>query len=211
MPTAFSQAQKQRIVERLIEQGELRFGAQGLKKTSVEELAAAAGISKAAFYLFFPSKEALFMDVVERVEVEFRREILSAVDRPGASPRQRLASVLKEAFSRWKDIPLLQIFNRDDYELVFLKSGPEKIREHIESDHAFIHDLIARCQASGIPIAVQPAEFSSLMYALFFVSLHTEDLGPGRLTAALDTLADLVAAHCLGEIEQPQPAGGASK
>lgn len=210
MPKAFTQIQKQQIVQRLIEQGERQFGTRGLKKTSVEELASAAGISKAAFYLFFPSKEALFMDVIERVEVEFRREILAAVDRPGASPRQRLTSVLIESFSKWKDIPLLQIFNHADYEIVFLKSGPEKIQEHIESDLAFFRDLIARCRAGGIPIAVSPGEFSSLMYALFFVSLHTEDLGPGRLAAALNTLADLVAAHCLGEIEKPLPAGDAS-
>ena len=44
------------------------------------------GISKGAFYLFYESKEALFMEVVEMVEKRFRQEMLAAVDLRGQRP-----------------------------------------------------------------------------------------------------------------------------
>ena len=75
------------------------FSAYGLKKTNVEEIAEAAGISKGAFYIFYESKEALFMDVIEQAEIRFRQEVLAAVDLPGPSPRARLFAVLKKAFA----------------------------------------------------------------------------------------------------------------
>jgi AcrR family transcriptional regulator len=44
----------------------------GIRKTNVEELTEAAGISKGAFYSFYPSKEELFMDILEEIEEEVR-------------------------------------------------------------------------------------------------------------------------------------------
>ena len=66
MPKAFTEQEKELIRKRLLEQGYKQFSAYGLRKTNIEEVASACGISKGAFYLFYPSKEALFMDVVER-------------------------------------------------------------------------------------------------------------------------------------------------
>ncbi|MBN2550474.1 MAG: helix-turn-helix transcriptional regulator, partial [Anaerolineales bacterium] len=60
MPKGFSDQEKEIIRARLLEQGQRLFSAHGLKKTNIDELAAAAGISKGAFYLFFASKEACF-------------------------------------------------------------------------------------------------------------------------------------------------------
>ena len=42
---------------------------------------------------FFDFKEAPFMEVLEQVEVRFRREVLSVVERPGPSPRLRHPSI----------------------------------------------------------------------------------------------------------------------
>ena len=38
----------------------------GMKKTTVDELAVEAGISKGAFYKFYESKEHLFLDMLEQ-------------------------------------------------------------------------------------------------------------------------------------------------
>ncbi|MBV8215187.1 MAG: helix-turn-helix transcriptional regulator, partial [Verrucomicrobia bacterium] len=42
------------------------FGRFGFKKTSVDDLAAAAGISKQGLYLHFPSKEAVFLAALQK-------------------------------------------------------------------------------------------------------------------------------------------------
>ena len=68
MPKAFTERDKELIRARLIQAGDKQFSAYGLKKTNIDALARAARISKGAFYLFYDSKEALFMDVAEVVE-----------------------------------------------------------------------------------------------------------------------------------------------
>ncbi len=88
MPKGFTEYEKELIRKRLLEQGQRLFSAYGLKKTNVEEIAKAAGISKGAFYNFYDSKEALFMDVVEQAEIRLRQEILAVIDLPGSSPRR---------------------------------------------------------------------------------------------------------------------------
>jgi AcrR family transcriptional regulator len=60
MPKAFSEHEKDIIRAQMREKGKDLFEKQGLKKTSVDELTAAVGISKGAFYLFYESKEELF-------------------------------------------------------------------------------------------------------------------------------------------------------
>src|SRR5260221_613020 len=125
MPNAFTAQEKELIRRRLLEQGYKQFSAYGLRKANIEELAEAAGISKGAFYLFYASKEALFMDVVEQVEQRFRQEIFAMVDLPGPSPRARLFALLQHAFHRVKTIPLLQFLTGSDYDLLF-RPRPKK-------------------------------------------------------------------------------------
>jgi AcrR family transcriptional regulator len=211
MPKAFTEQEKDLIRERLLEQGTALFASYGLKKTSVEELAVAVGISKAAFYLFYPSKEALFIDVVELAEAHFRQEVLAQIDLPGSSPRARLVAVFKKAFSLWRTIPLLRVFTRDDYNLLFRKLPQEIVQEHLSHDQEFIYTLISRCQTAGISIKAPPEQIGGLMYALFFTSLHEDDLGPDSIGGTIDILLELVAAFCLGEVDLQAAGQGTTK
>lgn len=200
MPKGFTDQEKDLIKKRLLEQGYQQFSSFGLKKANVEELARAAGISKGAFYLFYESKEALFMDVVEEAEVRFRQQILTEIDRTKGTPRIRLYAVLKKAFTLWRTIPILHQFTRADYEMLSGRIPLEKLQEHIRADQVFLHELIDRCNRVGIPFRVTAEEINGLMYILFLTILHEDDFGPGQLERPLDTLVELVTAYCLGDI-----------
>ena len=207
MPKAFTEQEKELIRTRLLEQGYKQFSAYGLRKTTIEELAEAAGISKGAFYLFYASKEALFMEVVEQVEHRFRQELEALVDLPGPSPRARLFALLHYAFRRVKSIPLLQLLTSSDYDLLIRRVPPETFQEHVASDRAFINELITRCQNAGIPIRVQPEKMISLLYPLVLTILHEDEYsGTFPLSGSVDVFLEVVAAIWLGEIElQLQP------
>jgi AcrR family transcriptional regulator len=200
MPKAFTEYEKELIGKRLLEQGTRLFSAYGLKKTSLEEIARAAGISKGAFYIFYGSKEALFMEVAEQAEQHYRQDVFSIIDQPGPSPRARLFAILKKGFTLWKTVPLLQYFTGSDYDLLLRRIPQEILREHLTNDQNFMIELIARCQQAGIPIQVPAEQFSSLMYTLLFVRLHEEERDPGNSTGAIDLLLELIAAYSLGEI-----------
>jgi AcrR family transcriptional regulator len=205
MPRAFSDREKELIRQRLLGQGQKQFAAYGLKKTSVQELAAAAGISKGAFYLFYESKEALLMDVLEQAEQHLRREVLAVVDQAGPSPRARLSAVLKKAFSLARAIPIFNAVMRSEYDLLFRDVPGEKLREHVFNDFGFIQQLVERCRQAGLPIQVPVEKITGLMYACVFVTMHEDDMEPYGLPGTLDVLLELIAAFCLGEITiQPE-------
>jgi AcrR family transcriptional regulator len=201
MPKAFTEHEKELINRRLLEQGYRLFSAYGLKKTSIEELAVAAGISKGAFYIFYESKEALFMDVIELAEQRFRQEILAEIDLPGPSPRARLFAVLRKAFALFKTMPVLQSLTGSDYDMLLRRMPAGKLQEHLASDRMFFEELVTRCQNAGIPIRPRAEEIGSLLYPLVLAILHEDDLGQSNFSDSIDLLLELVAAFCLGEVE----------
>ena len=204
MPKAFTDYEKDLISKRLLEQGYKLFSAYGLKKTSIEELAHAAGISKGGFYLFYESKEDIFLDVAELAEQQFRKEILAVVDLPGPTPRARLFAILQKAFSLLKTIPLLQFLTSRDFDLLFRRVSPEKIYEHLANDRLFLDELVTRCKNAGIPIQAKPEEIAALLYTFVLTVMHEEDYIARNFGSGVDVLLELVAAYCLGEIELQQ-------
>ena len=64
MPRPFKEEEKERIRAKLLEAGRSCFLRYGLKKTTIEDVVHPTGIAKSSFYLFFDSKEALFIEVL---------------------------------------------------------------------------------------------------------------------------------------------------
>ncbi|MFC2096044.1 TetR/AcrR family transcriptional regulator, partial [Candidatus Bipolaricaulota bacterium] len=74
MPRAFTATEKETIRDKLMEAGRNCFLRYGMKKTTLDDLVKPAGIAKASFYLFFDSKESLYLEI-------FISEIPAMMDR----------------------------------------------------------------------------------------------------------------------------------
>lgn len=185
----------------LLEQGEKHFSRFGFKKTNIEEIAFAVGISKGAFYRFFDSKELLFMAVIEEVEIRGRREILKVVDQPGPSPRARLYAILKKSFDMFGELPILRMFTGSDLEFLTHRVPADVFQAHMESDRAFFEELFARCEKNGIDIQVSAEEIAELLYPLVVGFLSGIGGKENNLAGNLDKHLEILAAYCLGEIK----------
>ncbi len=75
------------------------FSQRGYRKTSIEEIAAAAGIGKGTVYLYFESKERLFRALCELVTNHVLAEVEAAVGDDGPI-FARLAAALRVKFGR---------------------------------------------------------------------------------------------------------------
>src|ERR1700759_4713665 len=62
----------------------------GFKKTSMDDLARAAGISRQGLYLHFPTKEALFREVVTLKITRLQAAGRAVLERESLSPEERL-------------------------------------------------------------------------------------------------------------------------
>ena len=77
------------IRERLLDLGQRSFSQKGYREASLKEIYEAVGISKAFFYTFFPSKEALAIQVLRRQRTKML-ERARKVAQESASWRGRL-------------------------------------------------------------------------------------------------------------------------
>ena len=199
MPKAFSDGEREAISAALLEHGHRLFASQGLRKTSVEELTAAAGISKGAFYLFFDSKEELFFELLERYEASFKARLLAAIARTELPPQARMAALLEQALAVMQAEPLLSRMRRAEYELLLRRLPPERVTTHLQSDDAFAESFVAAWAAQGVTLALPPPLVSGCIRALFFVSMHEEEFTPGSYPAVIGELVAMLAARLVPE------------
>ncbi len=182
-----------------MESGIQLFGTYGIKKTNVEDLARSVGISKGAFYLFFNSKEELFLGIIEQFEEKYRREVFTDTFKSGISNYESFKQVLKNAFSLWKSNPILSKFTQADHEYLLRKLPPEKVQAHLASDDAFITELLGQWKSVGIEVKVLPEIVSGLLKALFYVSLHEAEFDEDVYQETMELLIQLVAKHIFPE------------
>jgi AcrR family transcriptional regulator len=199
MPKAFSPEEKERIRSLLLEKGGELFARFGLRKTNIEDLTHAAGISKGAFYDFFPSKEALFIALLSGVEQAQREKIAQFKLDPDLAPAENLKAVLRFAFRYWENSGLNRILSKEDYAYLLRKLPPGALAENLHSDESFIAGIIDQWKRSGLPLSRDVETTMGLMYALFFLSLHRDDLRAEMHERTMETLLDLIAEYLVGK------------
>jgi len=195
MPKAFTEYEKETIRAQMREKGAKLFEKRGLKKTSVDELTAAVGISKGAFYLFFESKEELFLEILEELEKDFRARIFNFAVNPKTKARALLAKLLNDALLTWDEFPLLKNLTLADFDYLIRKLPPDRIQKHVNQDDDFVNEFLERIKREGIAVKAPPSVIANLMKSLFFVSLHRDDLGSKDYVETMKVLTDLIARY----------------
>jgi AcrR family transcriptional regulator len=195
MPKAFSAREKETIRALLHEKDKTLFEKQGLRKTTVDELTKATGISKGAFYLFYPSKEGLFLEILEELEADLRARIFQVAMDDRLNARQRLAALFTDALLTWDQYPLLKNFSRAEYEYLAHKLPAQRVRTHADRDERFVEEFMKRLKQEKLTMKASPRLITNLMKSLFFVSLHREDLGAEAYIESMEVLADLIARY----------------
>lgn len=193
MPKAFSEREKEIIKDRLIHKGSEIFAGFGVRKTTIDDLAAAAGISKGAFYLFYESKEDLYMEILELFEKTYRQNQLDALLKPGRSLEQGFKEMLHQAFRDWKNHPLFIKFSKEDLDHLMLKLPAERMAAHFDQDEDFTAEILTQLKKAGADIRMDVKAVAGLMKGLFFVSIHEHDFTAGDFDQTLDIFINLVA------------------
>jgi len=89
-PDDLAETKGERTRRRLIEIAIERFGANGFRSTSVSEIARSTGLTQAAAYAYFTSKEDLFHDAVDADADALLAEARAAV--AGTAPKDLVAA-----------------------------------------------------------------------------------------------------------------------
>jgi AcrR family transcriptional regulator len=196
MPRAFSERERDTIRGQLQAAAREAFRAHGVRRTNVDDLARSAGISKGAFYLFYPSKEALMLELLLQLEAVFREYFARKID---ASPRQALHDLLVATLELHDTEPLLERLAQDDAPQL-LRGLPDEQRTALATrDLDFLIDMLQRLTRAGLDVGVEPPVLLGLLRGLFFVSLHREQIGSEVFPQVQHLLVEALSVQLMGD------------
>ena len=200
MPRPFSESERIAISRRLIAAAEGLFARRGIRATTVEQLAKAAGISKGAFYLFYPSKEALFFAVVENVETAMQARLEQQV---ADAPHDGLRLLLRASLQAREENPLFDVAISEEAVAVMRTMSPEEQEAFLRRDIEMTESIAAHLAAAGVTMTVSPEVLAGLLRAMVFVGLHRDDIGADMAPAIEDFLVESLAAALAGRASRP--------
>ncbi|QTD41774.1 TetR/AcrR family transcriptional regulator [Sporosarcina sp. Te-1] len=172
MAKGFSEEERILINEQLLNSAEECWSIYGLKKTTVDELVKRVGISKGAFYLFYPSKELLFFKVLERIDERVKCKMLENAQASNEEPKQIFIHTVQELFLEIQKNPWLLNLQNGDYEHIIKKLPKEEIAQHLKKDEEGIARLL-----TYLNIDHDSGFVSSALKSIFFTLLHKNEIG----------------------------------
>ena len=142
MALAFTKEQEKEIVSRLKKAAREGIAKAGMRKTTVDTLVQAAGISKGAFYKFYTSKELLFFELLEDLHPEVYTIAAGVlVENAALPPVERTAKAVLASCRIMGESKLLAFAALEVTDL--LRSIPhEVLEEHYHSDEVHIRALL---------------------------------------------------------------------
>ncbi len=164
----------------------------GYYETTIEEIAARAGIGKGTVYLHFGSKDDLIVALIEQEVVLFSQAVEQASRAPGAV-RSRLEQIIHYACARLRS-RRVQLFLTLEATVGPRQSLMEKLQgvhTHFDQIAIQISALLDAGKATGevntaLPTAVMVTSFLSLLVPGRFASIATiHDLSVDELAAAI--------------------------
>ncbi|WP_049923397.1 TetR/AcrR family transcriptional regulator [Halopiger djelfimassiliensis] len=192
----FSNDDRERIREELIEEGQELFARFGLERTRIKDITEAVEIGTSTFYQFFDSKEELYAAVLLRERDRLDEKIIEAIE-PTDSPREQARVTLETTFEEIESNPLI-------YRLI-VEGELHSVQQHLsaEEQQALVKN-IETTKGSYVEEWTAHPEFRyddpeivhALLKTLVFVSrsknvLWTNDARP-QYEEIRDSLIDIV-------------------
>ena len=171
---AFTEEQNETIRRDLIREARCCGVTVGMRKTSVEQLTEAVGISKGSFYKFFDSKELLFFAVLEDIHTEcFAAAQKSLQENAAIDPASRTAAAILAA-CRWLSETKAFVFIENDAEFLLHRLPEEVKTAHYHDDEMHIRLLLEKYDLvpnRGISLA------AATVRGLILTVSHKEQIG----------------------------------
>lgn len=194
MPRSFNEEETQKIKSSLMKEGKNLFSTLGLKKTTLDDLVQAAGIAKGSFYRFFPSKEVLYMEIIEQEESELRIRLHQQYLEGESLNTEKIKSFFMSFISFMDEEPLfLKMFSENAVEQLMLKLPAEKLQEHMSNDEDWSAAVIRGWQTSGYLRDMKEDVFAAVMRGIFVLFTQKKIIGEKCFRESLDFLFDALA------------------
>ncbi len=198
----FSDEERERIREDLIEAGRDLFSTYGLQKTTIADLTDEVGIGKSTFYRFFDSKEALYLAVLDREGEAVQQKLDESGIGSADDPQEVVEGFLQFIFEEVETNPLIRQFVVDDdldrlREQRTAAQREAEREEEVAAIRAFTDPFVERGALHG----EDPELVARAIGAIPYLTLHEDDIGPDQYPAVRDFVIETFARGLVADDE----------
>lgn len=198
MPKAWSEEEKQVVKASLMREGRKVFEKHGLLKATVDDIVAGAHVSKGTFYVFFQSKEELYLEIMNAAREELQEAMFKDAFHPGASRRACFRAFLVRMVESIARIPVFGLMDEAVYEQLRRKIPEEKLSADLggytRKSDLVLSDWMKRSLIKKADLAALNGIF--LSYISHYVTDASEEK---RKRAELSLWADALSAYFVQE------------
>lgn len=131
------------------------FARRGYAGTTMHEVAAASGVSKATLYHYFHDKHALLLDIADSHVARLEALVDEELDRPGASAEQRLRRLIARFMQAYADAQSQHRVLTEDVKFLDAQSREAVLRGQRRVVAAFSRGISA-CRPELDPSLLKP-------------------------------------------------------
>ncbi len=195
MSAAFTEQEKATIIANLRKAAWNHACSEGMRKTTVEMLADEAGISKGAFYHFYPSKELLFLDMLETWQKKAYDAAETVLQAQADQPAPVRASAAFRAAFRYIVAQPIGKFLAEEVPIMLRRIPEDELEKHYQSQEEFIISMIHQV---GVTLTV-PDHTASAAIIILMLSLVNADRVGEHYHEGIDALVDSACKQLIAE------------
>lgn len=173
----FTELEKVKLREDLMKVTHRFFIDKGFKSTSLDEITSSVGIAKSSFYVFFESKEMLYMELLAKESEEIEKLVWPKVN---AAKNIRIAiKVYLNEMARELESKILtqrSVYEIDEYKLVARKLNPEYVASKTLKSINSLMEFIKKHQATKEIISGDPNVIAGTLRAALLIGSQKRDL-----------------------------------
>lgn len=182
MATAFTAEEKEVIRKKLHKVAKECLQRYGVKKTTVDQMAAMVDISKGSFYNFYSSKEMLFFAVLEEYQIDVMDRLTEQLDMEAKIDTNRLVQLLYDFYQDFRYSFMYTIFKNHEMELLVRKLPKEVITNHHLIDDRMVKKIVSRINIrENVSVEIVSALFRTIAMTI----LHIEEIGEEQFDTTL--------------------------
>jgi AcrR family transcriptional regulator len=123
------------------------FARYGLKKTTMDEIAEKTGIAKGTIYIYFESKEKLFVAIVNKEAEEYFQKLESAIN-VCSNPEEKLKAFIRSFFEIIFDY--INLYNLAFNTMSEISNLMPTLQSELEQYYARISEIIRNILQQGV-------------------------------------------------------------
>ena len=182
MATAFTSEEKEVIRKKLHKVAKECLQRYGVKKTTVDQMAAMTDISKGSFYNFYSSKEMLFFAVLEEYQIDLMNRLTEQLGMETKIDTNRLVQLLYDFYQDFRYSFMYTIFKNHEMELLIRKLPKEVITNHHLIDDRMVKKIVSRIDIrENVSVEIVSALFRTIAMTI----LHIEEIGEEQFDTTL--------------------------